>query len=151
MVLIIIVSKQKNKIKNSVLICYNNIQAIVRHLYGAQPYLSEPHFVAITRTCGLPRYMNIALFRRIDYMHQRDERISLEQFAQYVYILANSSRLNHTNIYTYANSFLIIVVGLNYREIDMMMNHSFLIFSENLVVPGYYQKTFYPCWKVKKA
>ncbi|KAI7848813.1 hypothetical protein BDC45DRAFT_540725 [Circinella umbellata] len=57
------------------------IMAIVRHLYSAQPYLSEPHFVAITRTCGLPRYMNIALFRRIDFMHQRDERITLDQFA----------------------------------------------------------------------
>ncbi|KAI9494967.1 hypothetical protein BDB00DRAFT_816474 [Zychaea mexicana] len=57
------------------------IMAIVRHLYGAQSCLLESHFVAITRTCGLPRYMNIALFRRIDSMHQRDERITLEQFA----------------------------------------------------------------------
>ena len=102
MVLIIIVSKQKNKIKNSVLICYNNIQAIVRHLYGAQPYLSEPHFVAITRTCGLPRYMNIALFRRIDFMHQRDERITLDQFAQYVKITVILIKLN---IHTFVNYF----------------------------------------------
>lgn len=58
------------------------IQIIANHLFGQQPYILESQFVSVTRACGLPRYMNIALFRRIDSLHQREERISFDQFVR---------------------------------------------------------------------
>lgn len=53
---------------------------IASHLFAQQPFILESQFVSITRACGLPRYMNIALFRRIDSLHQRQERISFDHF-----------------------------------------------------------------------
>ncbi|KAJ8659072.1 hypothetical protein O0I10_005110 [Lichtheimia ornata] len=66
------VAEQERKLRKVVI--------IANHLFGQQPYILESQFVSITRACGLPRYMNIALFRRIDSLHQREERISFDHF-----------------------------------------------------------------------
>ncbi|KAI7882613.1 hypothetical protein K492DRAFT_193418 [Lichtheimia hyalospora FSU 10163] len=66
------VKEQEQKLRKVVI--------IANHLFGQQPFILESQFVSITRACGLPRYMNIALFRRIDSLHQREERISFDHF-----------------------------------------------------------------------
>ncbi|KAI9315898.1 hypothetical protein BX666DRAFT_1952574 [Dichotomocladium elegans] len=56
------------------------IVSFARQLFDSHAFLLETQFVAITQACDLPRYMNLALFRRIDSMYNRDEKVTFEQF-----------------------------------------------------------------------
>ncbi|RUS16666.1 hypothetical protein BC937DRAFT_90945 [Endogone sp. FLAS-F59071] len=53
----------------------------VHAVYDNRPFLHEAHFTAVTKACELPRYLNLALFRRIDEMGAKDEKITFEQFS----------------------------------------------------------------------
>ncbi|CAO3635414.1 unnamed protein product [Cunninghamella blakesleeana] len=55
------------------------ILAIVKHLYGYRQFLLESHFIAVTKTCGLSRYMNFALFKKMLFHHD-DDGITFSQF-----------------------------------------------------------------------
>ncbi|KAI9009914.1 hypothetical protein CLU79DRAFT_774475 [Phycomyces nitens] len=58
------------------------IFAVVRHLYGIRPFLKETHFVPVTKACGLPRYLNVALFRRMCALEGTKDTLSFEQFVR---------------------------------------------------------------------
>ncbi|KAI8375969.1 uncharacterized protein BYT42DRAFT_572944 [Radiomyces spectabilis] len=49
---------------------------LVTSIYKNHAYLSETEFITVTEACKLPRYMNLAFFRRV----QQDERVTLQQF-----------------------------------------------------------------------
>ncbi|ORY94589.1 hypothetical protein BCR43DRAFT_564877 [Syncephalastrum racemosum] len=59
---------------------HKNIQVLVKRIYGLRSHLLEAHFVPVTKACGLPRFMNIAFFRRLDTMHKREDRIAFDDF-----------------------------------------------------------------------
>ncbi|KAI7864484.1 hypothetical protein BDF14DRAFT_1172183 [Spinellus fusiger] len=56
------------------------IFALVRHLYGMQPFLQEAQFVPVSKACGLPRYLNMAFFREIDALEDSNDCVSFAQF-----------------------------------------------------------------------
>ncbi|OAD66429.1 hypothetical protein PHYBLDRAFT_70884 [Phycomyces blakesleeanus NRRL 1555(-)] len=58
------------------------IFAVVRHLYGIRTFLREEQFVPVTKACGLPRYLNMALFRRMNVQEEPEDGVSFEQFVR---------------------------------------------------------------------
>ncbi|CAO3639739.1 unnamed protein product [Cunninghamella echinulata] len=73
------------------------ILAIVKHLYGYRQFLLESHFIAVTKTCGLSRYMNFALFKKMvpigDYI----------TFSQFVTAWTDISKDNYDDESLYYN------------------------------------------------
>lgn len=52
----------------------------MERIYGVRTHLLETDFAPVTKACGIPRFMNIAFFRRLDTMHKREDRIALGDF-----------------------------------------------------------------------
>ncbi|KAI8336334.1 hypothetical protein BC941DRAFT_514509 [Chlamydoabsidia padenii] len=71
------------------------ILAIVKHLYGYRPYMTESCFIAVTKSCGLPRYMNFALFRKIS---PQEHRITYAQFVQ-SWLLISKDRFDDESLF----------------------------------------------------
>ncbi|ORZ10256.1 hypothetical protein BCR42DRAFT_395970 [Absidia repens] len=73
------------------------ILAIVKHLYGYRPYLTEACFIAVTKSCGLPRYMNMALFRKMVPSFQ-ENRIAYAQFV-HSWIMISKDRYDDESLF----------------------------------------------------
>ncbi|KAF7729671.1 Serine/threonine-protein phosphatase 2A regulatory subunit B'' subunit alpha [Apophysomyces ossiformis] len=54
------------------------ILAVVKCLYGFREYFHSHQFAPVTKACGLPVYMSLALFKRLD--STRQDKVSYDQF-----------------------------------------------------------------------
>ncbi|KAG0175252.1 Serine/threonine-protein phosphatase 2A regulatory subunit B'' subunit alpha [Apophysomyces sp. BC1015] len=54
------------------------VLAVVKCLYGFREYFQSHQFAPITKACGLPRYMSLAFFKRLDI--RNENKVSYDQF-----------------------------------------------------------------------
>lgn len=56
----------------------------VKQIYNNRPYLTELQFIPVLKACGLPRYMNMAFFRRLEVIGNVDQLVPFSAFVEYV-------------------------------------------------------------------
>ncbi|KAL9542664.1 hypothetical protein MBANPS3_008497 [Mucor bainieri] len=56
--------------------------AAVKHIYDNRPYLTELQFIPVLKACGLPRYMNMAFFRRLETIGNVDQLVPFTAFVE---------------------------------------------------------------------
>ncbi|GAN09009.1 Ser/Thr protein phosphatase 2A regulatory subunit B'' subunit alpha isoform 2 [Mucor ambiguus] len=56
--------------------------AAVKHIYDNRPYLTELQFIPVIKACGLPRYMNMAFFRKLEAIGNVDQLVSFAAFVE---------------------------------------------------------------------
>lgn len=58
--------------------------AAVKHIYNNRPYLTELQFIPVLKACRLPRYMNMAFFRKLEVIGNVDQLVPFAAFVEYV-------------------------------------------------------------------
>ncbi|KAI8380712.1 hypothetical protein BD560DRAFT_386898 [Blakeslea trispora] len=53
----------------------------VKEIYENQPYLSETQFLSVTKACGLPRFMNLLFFRKLQSF-SKDSHVPFSVFVE---------------------------------------------------------------------
>ncbi|KAI8581063.1 hypothetical protein K450DRAFT_299035 [Umbelopsis ramanniana AG] len=59
----------------------------VSRLFSIKKYFTEENFLSISKACQLPRYMTLALFRKIECFGGDGERVSQEEFLRFIVFL----------------------------------------------------------------
>ncbi|KAG2207738.1 hypothetical protein INT47_011858, partial [Mucor saturninus] len=59
-----------------------NTITTVKQLYNYRPYLSESQFIPISKACGLPRYLNMAFFRKLESIGKMDMKVTFSAFIE---------------------------------------------------------------------
>ncbi|KAK4517147.1 uncharacterized protein ATC70_000478 [Mucor velutinosus] len=72
--------------------------AAVKHIYDNRPYLTELQFIPVLKACGLPRYMNMAFFRKLEAIGNVDQLVPLAAFVE-GYIQVQQDRLDDTSLF----------------------------------------------------
>ncbi|KAI8638562.1 hypothetical protein BD408DRAFT_485459 [Parasitella parasitica] len=54
----------------------------VKQIYNNDPYLTELQFIPVSTVCGLPRYLNMAFFRRLEAIENVDQLVSFSAFVE---------------------------------------------------------------------
>lgn len=56
----------------------------VKQIYDNRPYLTELQFIPVLKACGLPRYLNMAFFRKLEAIGNVDQLVPFSAFVEYV-------------------------------------------------------------------
>ncbi|KAL7323080.1 hypothetical protein PS15p_211035 [Mucor circinelloides] len=70
----------------------------VKQIYDNRPYLTELQFIPVLKACGLPRYMNMAFFRRLEVIGNVDQLVPFSAFVE-GYMQIQQNRLDDTSLF----------------------------------------------------
>ncbi|KAL7309023.1 hypothetical protein PS15m_011156 [Mucor circinelloides] len=70
----------------------------VKQIYNNRPYLTELQFIPVLKACGLPRYMNMAFFRRLEVIGNVDQLVPFSAFVE-GYMQIQQNRLDDTSLF----------------------------------------------------
>ncbi|KAI9354001.1 hypothetical protein BD770DRAFT_429129 [Pilaira anomala] len=54
----------------------------VKQIYNYHPFLSESQFVPVSKACGLPRYLNMAFFRKLESIGKMEMGVTFSAFLE---------------------------------------------------------------------
>ncbi|KAL7322387.1 hypothetical protein PS15p_212008 [Mucor circinelloides] len=114
----------------------NELMNTIKEAFHQKECLTELEFIPVTRLCALPQYMNLALFRAIDMLNDKNDLVSFEQFKRSWPILTQESSIDeiHSLMYTILKKpeldYLTPDDFLPVLE-DIVLNHPALQFLEN--------------------
>ncbi|KAI9253663.1 hypothetical protein EDC94DRAFT_619391 [Helicostylum pulchrum] len=59
-----------------------NTITTVKQIYNYRPHLTEPQFIPVSKECGLPRYLNMAFFRKLESIGKMETRVTFSAFLE---------------------------------------------------------------------
>lgn len=71
----------------------------VRQLFNYRLSLSESQFIPVSEACGLPRYLNMAFFRKLENIGNIDMRVTLSAFIEGWTSVTRDSKLDETSLF----------------------------------------------------
>ncbi|CAO3608671.1 unnamed protein product [Mucor hiemalis] len=71
----------------------------VRQLFNYRLSLSESQFIPVAEACGLPRYLNMAFFRKLENIGNIDMRVTLSAFIEGWTSVTRDSKLNEESLF----------------------------------------------------
>ncbi|GAN07199.1 protein phosphatase 2, regulatory subunit B'', alpha isoform X4 [Mucor ambiguus] len=108
----------------------------IKEAFYQKEHLTELEFLPVTTACALPQYMNLALFRAIDMLNDKNDQVTFAQFQRSWPLLTQEASVDdiHSLMYT-----ILKKPELNYLTPDdflpvledIVLNHPALQFLEN--------------------
>ncbi|KAF1796344.1 hypothetical protein FB192DRAFT_1406489 [Mucor lusitanicus] len=112
------------------------LMSTIKEAFHQKEHLTELEFLPVTTACGLPQYMNLALFRAIDMLNDKNDQVTCAQFQRSWPLVTQQASIDdiHSLMYT-----ILKKPELNYLTPDdflpvledIVLNHPALQFLEN--------------------
>ncbi|CAO3615992.1 unnamed protein product [Mucor fragilis] len=108
----------------------------IKEAFHQKEHLTELEFLPVTTMCALPQYMNLALFRAIDMLNDKNDQVTFAQFQRSWPLLTQEASIDdiHSLMYTILKKpeleYLTPDDFLPVLE-DIVLNHPALQFLEN--------------------
>ncbi|KAL9553662.1 hypothetical protein MBANPS3_003195 [Mucor bainieri] len=112
------------------------LMSTINEAFYSKEYLTELEFLPVTTACALPQYMNLALFRAVDMLNDKNDQVTFAQFQRSWPLLTQEASIDdiHSLMYTILKKpeldYLTPDDFLPVLE-DIVLNHPALQFLEN--------------------
>ncbi|KAK4511989.1 Serine/threonine protein kinase [Mucor velutinosus] len=108
----------------------------IKEAFHQKEHLTELEFLPVTTACALPQYMNLALFRAIDMLNDKNDQVTFAQFQRSWPLLTQDASMDdiHSLMFTILKkSELDYLTPDDFLPVleDIVLNHPALQFLEN--------------------